>query len=903
MIFELEFVKKYVLKGLIDSVLQLQHIDNVINCFYEQDKYLSRYDVSSFFDEHNAKFENVNYRHIDEIILPTSSFNWRERLQDLSSECVELHSRNENFVNSEMERYSEFFDKVEKTPLTQEQRIAAIVMEDRHLLIAAAGSGKTSAVVGKIGYVLNKNIYKPEQILALAFNKKAAEELKERIRERLGDFIQDDKIDANTFHSYGLKIIADAEGKKPRFAEWSEKDSGVDGGGMDEIINEAVQENPDFLKLLTYFRYEMKPIHQFNSFMEYKKYLISIGLREGEKSITSINGETVRSLQELAIANYLYVEGVNYCYEGSYEYDTATHAHSQYHPDFYYPDIKIYHEHFALNKEGKPPPFYDSSYLDGVKWKRELHKEKETILIETTSAMFSDGTIFEHLNAELKKHGIVVGEHRRGWEEIRGKLEEHVEIPFYKLMKVFLKCWKAGEFTEKELLNRADNLQGYKRHRAAVFLRIMIQLRKIYDNKLHNDNEVDFVDMIIKSKEAIKRGKAKHAFQLILVDEFQDISRDRVSLLQAMLEQKPECKFFAVGDDWQSIYRFAGADISIMANYSDKFGYAAKGALTKTFRSNQGIANVSSEFVGKNPDQFEKEVVAKDETCHQVVQVIYHHDNHTEMVIEKRLEELAEQVQTGKEISIYILGRYNYLRPKKIKEWGKQFASKLKIEFLTVHRAKGLEADYVFVLGLCEGKLGFPNGMLDDYILELVMPCKEKFEHAEERRLFYVALTRARYKVFLLVNNNNPSRFVSEIIEDAGDSVELFSATKDKIFKITQSQICPECKDGLLIRRNGSNKEFWSCSTYPVCDYKTDTCPQCLKGFVQKYAYIHNSLWACSSRPSCDYEAETCPKCNDGFLIKRIGPRGNFFWGCSNFSKSTCRYTRNIPISKENGQN
>ncbi len=891
----LDFVNEYFVVELNYFVSQTQNIENVIDNFYNEDKYLSRYDVKLFYDENEAEFNNVNYEHIEEIILhslfdeknkPANLFKCRERLRDLFGERDELRSRNKKFVRDEKMRYSGFFDKVEKTPLTEEQRHAAVVMEDRHLLIAAAGSGKTSAIVGKVGYVLNKKIYKPQQILALAFNRKAAEELKERIGERLGDFIQDDKIEAKTFHSYGLEIIANAEGKKPSLAEWAKQDTGIDGGEIEEIIEEAAQENPQFLKLLTYFRYDLKPIHKFKSWTEYKKYLISIGLGGGERSIVTINGELVRSLQELAIANYLYVEGVNYHYEGNYEYDTATRSHSQYHPDFCYPDKKVYHEHFALNKEGELPSFIDKSYLDDMKWKRELHKIRNTILIETTSAMFDDGTIFDHLKAELEKHGIIVGENRRSWEEITERLEDHVERPFYSLMKEFLKHWKAGELTEGELFYRADNLPGYKSRRVKIFLEIMIQFRKIYENKLHQGGEIDFVDMIIRSKEAIKQGKAEHDFQLILVDEFQDISRDRASLLQAMLEQKPECKLFAVGDDWQSIYRFTGADISIMANYADEFGHAAKGALTKTFRSNQGITNVSAEFVGKNPDQFNKKVVAKDKTCHQVVQAIYHRDEHTESIIEMRLEELAAQTQDTK-ISVYILGRYNLgkdknLRLEKIKKWKGRFADRLKIEYLTVHRAKGLEADYVFVWGLQEGKFGFPNGMSDDSILELVMPRKEEFELAEERRLFYVALTRARHKVFLLVNNNKPSRFINEIMEGSDNTVERFLANKDTISQITESQICPRCKEGLLIMKSSPNGDFWSCSTYPLCEYKPKLCPKCLEGFMQEPTDKNNNLWVCSSHPSCDHMVESCPECKRGFLIKRAGSYGNF-WGCSTY--------------------
>ena len=819
------------------AVGDISVINAELDEFYARDIYLSARDADLWLDsrapellERLEKFRQLtSHPMFAEWAVSPEFMSGGRRFRDLSlGERTELRKRNEEFVVRETAAWSDFFDRVEKTPLTGEQRRAAVVMENRNLLVAAAGSGKTSAVVGKIGYALKKGLCRPSEIIALAFNNKAAEELRERIRLRLGECLDGGEVEAMTFHALGLGILGEATGAKPRTAEWAANLGENFGRKTGELVGNLAAADPDFFaawaNLLSVFRWQMKPRDHFKGLADYDRHLEGIGAKErGREKIPTLKGDSVKSLEECLIANYLFVNGVEYEYERDYEHDTSDSERGQYRPDFYYPRANVYHEHFALNARGKAPAFMGGDeYVRGAEWKRELHAKKGTRLIETTSAMFHDGDVFEHLREELARCGALEGADPLSPDEVAARLRDHETRPIYSLMATFLSHWKSGGRTRDDLSSRLNRFEGFARARARAFLDVMLPFRDFYDKRLRDNNEVDFDDMLIGAAEALRSGSARRECKLILADEFQDISRARAELLRALLEQNPDCKLFAVGDDWQAIYRFAGADVFIMTNFADEFGAAESNQLTRTFRSNQGIADVASRFVRTNPEQIEKEVRADDPSRAGVVNVVrYHWDEHESAAAESKLAEIAALAkEAGERRSVFILARYNRLLPEKMSAWKKRFAESLDVSFLTMHRAKGLEADYVVVLGMNEGRWGFPNGMEDDPVLELVMPRAEKFEFAEERRLFYVALTRARRKVYLLARRDRPSRFVEEIVRDGGG--EVLEELADESGATTPARRCPKCGGGFLVEREGRHGLFHGCSAYPDCDYTRD---------------------------------------------------------------------------------
>ena len=415
--------------------------------FYKQKQYLTNRDVDRWLKEYPVIHQlNNATRHplFDENVLTPDLSRISVQIEDLLSLRTRLNKHNEEFIKNELICQVDFFDHVEKNPLTQEQRRAAIVLEDHHLLIASAGSGKTSAIVGKIGYILKNNFCDSSQIIALAFNKNASNELRGRINERFGN-LNGNEVSVETFHALGLQIISEARGVKPKVADWAVNLGENIEQVVERLVSELCKINPSFvaqlMKLISYFRWVMKPLHFFHSWKEYELYLLAIRAERSAGNavkVRTIKGDSVRSLEECAIANWLYINGIQYEYEGDYKQDSATQCYSQYRPDFYYPQLDVYHEHLALDENGRPPHFFPSDYVDGVEWKRKMHQQHGTQLLETTSSMFHDGTIFCHLETELRRYGAFEEALPPSHQEMIKQLQNAYTRPIYSLIQTFL---------------------------------------------------------------------------------------------------------------------------------------------------------------------------------------------------------------------------------------------------------------------------------------------------------------------------------------------------------------------------------------------------------------------------------------------------------------------------------
>ena len=792
-----------------------RHLDS----FLTSPKYLAQSDLQNWLNAVQALPQPelvrlralLNHPHLDTAAIPADLAPAYRRLQDiLVGPRQGLVERNANFVKRELLAHIDFFDSVESKPLTDEQRKAAVIMEDRNLLIAAAGSGKSSTVVAKIGYAINTGLCQPNEILAVVFNRNAREELETRLAKRLPD--HGSQVAACTFHKLGKEIIAEVEGKQPTPAPW--EDSPQASATFIEDLVKGLLDDPEFLGQWVLFRTVCfrpnRELAQFKDQRDYDRYLREVGEeRDGHRGILTLNGELVRSMEELAIANWLYLNGVNYQYERTYEFDTADRQHRQYFPDFYYPDLDLYHEHFALDDNGKPPPLFKGDYELGVIWKRALHTDKGTALIETTSAMYQRGELFAHLKHELESRGIVF--RPRPVKEILERLNQK-QTKYAPFLRTFITHLKSNGFSFDHLQAKAGEQRD--RWRAMVFLKVFESVWKRYQEALAAAGFIDFEDMVRRAADYVAFGKYHHPYQLILVDEFQDISQAGAALIKAMLAQNPRCKLFAVGDDWQSINRFAGADIDIMANFAGNFGNAAINYLTRTFRSNQGISDVSAAFVQANPLQYRKEVRAADKNNEDVIQIVeYSRDEDVNGLLNQHLSELAA-IATARDklATVFILARYNHLKPDNLKLLQGRYQDHLNIEFKSAHRSKGLEADYVILLGMNSGSFSFPSQIEDDPLLDMVMPAQETFPYAEERRLFYVALTRARHKVILFTRRERISRFIPELLV-----AEFRGKVRYGTANHSAAKPCPKCGVGVLREKNGKYGPFMGCSTFPEC--------------------------------------------------------------------------------------
>ena len=340
---------------------------------------------------------------------------------------------NEAFVVNELVRSRELFDRIEARPLTEEQRRAVVIDEQRNLVVAAAGSGKTSVIVAKTGWLVRKGYRKPSELLLLAFARDARKEMEERMDRRLGAAVASG-VTVRTFHGLGMAIIGEAEGKRPTLAATAENDRTL-FDLLKGIVADLLADDELSGTLHEWFREEFAPYrseHEFRNWGEYHDYIRKFDIR-------TLKGETVRSFEECEIANFLYLNGVAYEYEAPYEHDLATSQKRQYRPDFHLPEYRIYIEHFGIDAEGNTAPFVDrEQYRQEMEWKRGVHAEHGTILVETLSHEQADGRLLRNLTEKLTAQGVTLSPIPR--EDVFAALEQQGRIdPFTRLVATFAK--------------------------------------------------------------------------------------------------------------------------------------------------------------------------------------------------------------------------------------------------------------------------------------------------------------------------------------------------------------------------------------------------------------------------------------------------------------------------------
>ena len=781
---------------------------------------------------------------------------------------------NKEFVASELARSRQLFDRVEARPLTEEQRRAVVVDERRNLVVAAAGSGKTSVIVAKAGWLVQRGYRKPSELLLLAFARDTRYDMEERVGARLGDTIGP-SLKIRTFRSLGLEIIGEAEGERPTLASVAEDDAAlpklVKGILADLLADREL--SPIVREWFQGWFAPYKSEHDFKSWDEYYNYI-------RRHDIRSLKGDPVRSLEECEIANFLYLNGVDYWYEARNVHDLATWEKRRHKPDFYLPGHGVYIEHFGINAAGDTAPFVDrDKYRQEMKWKRKVHAEHDTVLIETFSHERADGTLLHKLSEKLAAHGVTLSPKPR--EDVFALLNQQGRIePFTQLVATFLQHFKGNGLTLADIAGRARTQQDHARARA--FLAVFGPIFKRYQETLSCGGEIDLHDLINRATDLVEAGHYRSPFRYILVDEFQDISPPRARLLKALLDSSADAQLLAVGDDWQAIFRFAGSDIGVMREFRHHFGPFKRFDLQTTFRCPDRIATVATDFVLRNPAQIRKKVRARRFADRTVVHIGLPDQNGLSLLNEA-LDRIAEDACRHEGTSeVLLLGRYRHLKPQNMGVLQKQYSG-FRLSWKTMHGSKGTEADYVVVLGLCSGKHGFPSEIADDPLLDLVLAAPEAHTNAEERRLLYVAITRAKRQVFLLADDRVPSEFVSELIEGDYD-VALFGRPAEADIP------CPQCTKGRLVRRDNTRNQstFYGCSHYPLCRFRSRPCPKCGNGPPVK----SDGAYRCRD---CNGSIEACPTC-DGWLEVRMGKCGRFL-GCSNFPD--CEYTRDLGAARK----
>ncbi len=705
---------------------------------------------------------------------------------------------NKQFVESELENNKLYFDHVlGKYPLDPQQRDSIVKLEDNCLVIASAGSGKTSTIVGKAKYLVEKQHVDPTKILLLTYTRKAANELSERM--------QIQGLNSGTFHSLAYHIIAELTGQAPSIC------------GADlplNVFRKLIIENNDFVHAIDNYVINiqslMKLEHEYQDAFSYYEDRKKYGI---QALFPDVDGKLVftRSEEEKRICSILTQLGVMFRYEKDYPINTRTPDRRQYKPDFtiYYKDVhdqwqQIYLEHFAIDRNGQTPHWFgegtsggyqaaNRKYIEGIQWKRQLHSHYGTVLIETTSADFHDGSVESKLIEQLTRYGVPIK--RRTDKELYEMLVQRnrqMEKTVFTLLLSFITLMKANEKTIDGLLKSLEPQPGhlqpaYASRNRYILTEVVKPFYEAYESQLAKNYEIDFTDAIIRATALCREGLWKQ-YDYILVDEFQDISVDRYKLLQALRSEKPRTKLYCVGDDWQSIFRFAGSDMALFYDFEKYFGYTEQCKIETTYRFHQPLIDMSSAFVIKNSAQTEKTIKAPKDDDKRTYLNFVNHELSDDGVL-KKVEEIVSSLP--KDETILLLGRYNYdALSLGFKGQIDHRDNRIKVTiagrdlfFMSVHSAKGLEADNVILINCNQGANGFPSLIEDDPILDFVLSKTEQYPFAEERRLFYVAMTRAKKRMYVLYDMTRPSPFISEFML----KLEI------------GSYLCPKCLEGKMV--------------------------------------------------------------------------------------------------------
>ena len=645
-----------------------------------------------------------------------------------------------------------------------------------------------------------------------------------------------------------------------------------------------------------------------------------------------------------------------------------------YLPDFYLDDYNIYIEHFGLNRNCENHLIGGKSseeYVKEMEWKRKVHKKYGTTLIETFSYYQSENRLLTRLAEKLQAQGVEFNE--IDYREVYRILLENKTIKewedFIVLLKTFIELFKGNNYDETKFKEFYDYVGGLKdsfsKDRTIAFLKIVEEIYNDYEAYLLKIKKIDFNDMINKASDCIVKNGLDLPYKYIIVDEYQDTSFTRYNLLRNICDNIG-AKIMVVGDDWQSIYSFSGCDVNIFTKFDNFFDVCETRYIEKTYRNSQQLIDASSNFVMKNPDQTRKELKSSKSLKYPIKLVNFDNDFDEILKFELIIKNIINQ-STFKNKKILILGRnnkdiFNLLKNFNVEnEYGKRKfeilgdedklrrnkfvkivyreSPDVNIEYRTVHQSKGLECDNVILINLKNWKAGFPNKMVDDPVLNFVKRNGDSFSYAEERRLFYVALTRTKNNVYLLAPYFKSSVFVQELKTDA--NVELLNLEHNRLetlkniekngerYVIPTKLKCPVCKTGVVLLESFWNKgklnRVLKCShnmapPFNRCNWEggyygseledlddIEYCPSCDGILIKRYRHSdgHPFLGCTNFRKTgckgkgkkLEYIGKTCPKCGKP-LVKRVnGEDNSLFVGCSGFPK--CRHIE--PFKKEMG--
>lgn len=698
--------------------------------------------------------------------------------------------------------------------LNLEQKQAVVSDEVFTLVIAGAGSGKTRVIVEKINYLVNRMKVLPEEILLISFTAASAKELRERLvqNETLKD------VKCNTFHSFGLSII------KTKYNKTVLDENKSPIRKIVKNIFDNIDKN-DAVHLFKYFAYYEKPRDDYlfvdkntleNKFEEDSLKSILSKLKQSKRTH---NDEKVKSPAELEIANFLFENGIKY------EYEKPLHIKRQtIHPDFYLPEYDIWIEHFGIHRHKNDKikseyvcsdnSVYYSAYLsnkdlekyvDDMRMKEKIFKGKK--IIKTYQDMFCEYSLISYLKSQLEEFGVQFYpiSHTEKTKAIKKIIDSNNPkiLQISAFLSNYISLFKATGGNIKDL-QKVIQQTSEDNDRKEAFFALFKLIYYEYEKHLSDNNLIDFNDMILIARDMILKNDIQLGYKYIIVDEFQDFTLLKTKILKEICETISKnttqpTKIFCVGDDCQSIYGFLGGDPSIFKNFDKFFEQPKKLYLSETFRHSQQLVDIATKFIQKNPSHKREIIMVSGKYLYMPAKFIckcgYSYINSLKIIL--------KFIKNGKlkNKKVLILGRYNedlsklILNDKcnNIQNSAKPLFEQdkidkrriiynedldMKIYFSTIHKSKGLEEDNVILLNMIgepqdlakdfRRSKSFPSNIPTDPILRALFYNSDfdTFPFAEERRLFYVAMTRTKNYFFCIVPADAPSEFFYDIEQD-----------------------------------------------------------------------------------------------------------------------------------------
>lgn len=629
------------------------------------------------------------------------------------------------------------------------------------------------------------------------------------------------------------------------------------------------------------------------------EYMQQIICRRDQKALT-LNNEVLRSLEEVRIANFLYLNNIDYEYEPIYQYRILD-ANKPYTPDFKIKqgDKSSYIEHFGITESGQSNRYTQAElnkYKSRINDKILLHRSHRTDLIYTFSRYNDHRDYIDHLKEQLLQRGYTL--RPKPATEVYKKLADNEENKYIFRLTLLICNFISNFKTQGYQLEQFDKFRASTKNiRTDLFLEICSICYLEYQKALKENHCIDFQDMINESADIIHKRLISRDlldFKYIIVDEYQDISRQRYNLIRE-LSQLCHAKIVAVGDDWQSIYAFSGSILPLFTRFSQEVSYAQELKITHTYRNAQEIIDIAGTFIQKNSNQIKKELISPKRISNPVIIRTYSEDPIERQKggryyslaaeVEKAIEDIIKynnQEIKHRVTSILLIGRYgfdarhlcvssNFTYDEKTgKIYSTKYNKQVKLQFLTAHSSKGLSAENVIIINAKDEIYGFPSKVDDDPILNLVVSNDQSYNYAEERRLFYVALTRTKNRVFIITPEKRPSEFIKELLSDTQSYPNVTLKGELKVSSnelITVQNRCPICGYPMKLRWNKNyGLKLWICTNdQEICGFMTN------------------------DRRGRDLSIQKCDWCEDGFLIVKRGKKG-YFLGCTNYKddKSGC---------------